>query len=421
MPRRNTFRIAVRKYHPFEQAIASQWAAFEAEAHTGLTLEAVPMDLHPLEDSLFTSGGMKNGAWDVCFIATDWIAAMHSSGAALDLAPLLAEDPVPGFDQGAWPDSLLRLQRFQGSILGTPYHDGPECLIYRKDLFSDPARCAAYESQFNKPLTPPLTWQDFHRIARFFHAPAKNLYGAVFAAFPDAHNSVYDFLLQLWTRGGTLFDTNNQARFNTPEAASALTFYRAILTDSTAVHPHCKDFDSIQAGLAFARGEAAMMINWFGFATMTHTSPSSVIRGLVDIAGIPSDSGRPTVSLNVYWILAIAAGSPHPDIAWRFLQHCLTPAMDKLTTTSGAIGCRKSTWTDADVNAAIPFYHRMESLHAVAREIPQRPDWPTIAAIIDKLVVNTITTSEPIESLLQHADQQALSLQKPYSDQDLRL
>jgi multiple sugar transport system substrate-binding protein len=176
------------------------------------------------------------------------------------------------------------------------------------------------------------------------------------------------------------------------------------------VHPSCKDFDSIQAGLSFARGEAAMMVNWFGFATMAHTSPDSAIRGLVDIAEIPSDRGHSTTSLNVYWILSIAAGSPYPGVAWRFLQHCLTPAMDKLTTTSGAIGCRKSTWTDPEVNAAIPFYHRMESLHAAAREIPQRSDWPGIAAIIDKLVVSTITADQSVETLLQQAENQVLSL-----------
>ena len=78
--------------------------------------------------------------------------------------------------------------------------------------------------------------------------------------------------------------------------------------------------------------------------------------------------------------------------------------MDKLTTTYGAIGCRKSTWHDPEVNAAIPFYHRMESLHCVAREIPQRSDWPRIAGLIDRLVVSAITTSTPIETLLADAD-----------------
>src|SRR5580658_9687744 len=134
MNRAQLFRIAVRKYGPFEQAIRAQWQAFEAEARTGLMLDLVALDLHPLEEALFTSGGMENGDWDVAFVATDWIASMHEQGCALDLAPLLQNDPPEDYPHG-WTDSLLRLQRIGDAVLGVPYHDGPECLIYRRDLF----------------------------------------------------------------------------------------------------------------------------------------------------------------------------------------------------------------------------------------------------------------------------------------------
>ena len=397
------FRIAVRKYPPFEQAIRAQWQAFEAEARTGLTLDLVALDLQPLEEALFTSGGMKNGDWDVAFVATDWIASMHEQGCAVDLAPLLNDDPPADYPKG-WTDSLLRLQRIGNAVLGVPYHDGPECLIYRRDLFDDADLGALYQQQFGEPLAPPSTWERFHRIARFLHQPSHELYGTVFAAFPDGHNSVYDFLLQVWTRGGDVFDSAGRVHFETPEAIEALTFYRAILADKQAIHPDCLTLDSVAAGLAFAAGHVAMMINWFGFATMAHTSPESAVRGRVGVADIPHGGKGTTASLNVYWILSIPAGSPHQRQACRFLRHVLTPAMDKLTTTSGAIGCRRSTWNDPEVNAAIPFYHRIEQLHANAREIPQRPDWPRIAAIIDKLVTDTITTDAPIEELLRQAD-----------------
>ncbi len=403
MNRTEQFRIAVRKYPPFEQAIRAQWDAFEAVARTGLTLDLVALDLKPLEDALFASNGMHEGEWDVAFIATDWIASMHAQGCAVDLAPLLAADPPQDYPHG-WTDSLLRLQRIDSSVLGVPYHDGPECLIYRRDLFENPELQALYQQQFAEPLAPPTTWPAFHRIAGFLHGRRPGLCGAVFAAFPDGHNTVYDFLLQLWTRGGSLFDASGRIHFTTTEATEALTFYRAILVDQQAVHPDCLKLDSVGAGLAFATGHVAMMINWFGFAAMAHTSSESATRGFVSIADIPHAGPGSTASLSVYWILSMAKGSPHCDIAWPFLRNTLTPAMDKLTTTCGAIGCRRSTWSDPEVNAAIPFYRRIEQLHARAREIPQRADWPRIAAVIDTLVAATINTSEPIEELLRQAD-----------------
>jgi multiple sugar transport system substrate-binding protein len=408
-PRNQTFRIAVRKYAPFEQAIRAQWQTFEAEARTGLTLDLVALDLHPLEEALFTTNGMRDGDWDAAFVATDWIASMHAQQCAVDLAPLLRDDPPQGYPAG-WSPSLLRLQRIGETILGVPYHDGPECLIYRRDLFEDPKIRRRYEQQYSKPLTPPTTWDEFHRIARFLHNPEEQLYGTVFAAYPDGHNSVYDFLLQLWTRNGDLFSPSGEIRFHTSEAVAALSFYRTMLADKDAVHPDCLKLDSVAAGLAFAAGTVAMMINWFGFATMAHTSPESAIRGKVDIAPIPHGEQGSTASLNVYWILSIASGSPHRHAAWQFLRHTQTPAMDKLTTTRGAIGCRISTWHDAEVNAAIPFYHRIEQLHAHAREIPQRSDWPQIAAIIDALVTATVTTQTPIPDLLRQAEASLIEL-----------
>ncbi len=396
------FRIAVRRYGAFEQAIRMQWQAFEDKANTGLTLDLVPLDLHPLEHALLTSNGMAKGDWDVAFVATDWVSAMNDLNCAVDIAPMLAADHPPDWPHG-WTTSLLRLQTLNSRVLGAPYHDGPECLIYRRDLFDDPAHRERFRSQHQRELAPPTTWQQFHELARFFHAPEQKLYGTAVAAYPDGHNCVYDFLLQLWTRGGELFTLAGKLNFLTPEAELALAFYRDLLTDRDAVHPDCLAFDSVALGTRFAAGELAMMVNWFGFATAAHTSPDSNVRGKVDIAGLPSESPANSVSLNVYWILSIASGSPHQELAWQFLRHTLTPAMDRLTTLCGAIGCRRSTWTDPEVNARIPFYRRMDELHRVAREIPQRRDWPAIARTIDMLVTQTITTRTPIRNLLEDA------------------
>ena len=403
LPRERVFRIAVRRYPQFEAAIRAQWEAFEREARSGLTLDLVALDLHALEDALFASGGMANGDWDIAFVATDWVSAMHARGCAVDLAPLLQRAPPPDYPQG-WSPSLLHLQRIGDAVLGVPYHDGPECLIYRRDLFDDPAQQSEFRARFGRALAPPTTWAAFHETARFFHRPADGLYGTVFAAFPDGHNSVYDFLLQLWTRGGELFTPAGKLRFATPQAEAALTGYRALLNDDAAVHPECLQLDSVAAGLRFAAGEAAMMVNWFGFATHAHLAAESAVRGLVDVADVPAGPGGSSVSLNVYWLLAMPTGTPHRELATRFLLHTQTPAMDKLTTTSGAIGCRRSTWNDAEVNALLPFYRRMESLHRNAREIPQREDWPRIAATIDLLVTRTITTATPARTLLEQAD-----------------
>ena len=374
----NKFRVAVRAFPPFESAIGKQWDSFESRARTGLELEAVPFDLHPLHAALF---GPSAQAWDVAFVVTDWIAEAAESNIMLDLSQSLATDPPDGYPD-AWTPSLLRFQQVEGRVLGLPYHDGPECLIYRKDLFDAAG------------LTPPRTWEEFHSIARALTIPSANRYGAIFAAYPDGHNTVYDFCLQLWSRGGELSQLDSAA------AREALRFYRQILRDRAAVHPNCAEFDSVKTGYAFARGEVALMVNWFGFAAMCETSKESSVRGKVAVAGVPGG-----VSLNVYWTLAIPSNCARQDIAWQFLRHCASPEMDKLLTLDGAIGCRKSTWTDADVNRAIPFYREMQGLHAGARELPRRADWSRIASVIDDLVLQAINGDHSETELLAEAQE----------------
>jgi multiple sugar transport system substrate-binding protein len=397
---RKTFRVAIRKFDPFESAIRKQWADFQAAEGSNLELDGVALDLHPLYDSLFEQGGLRNGEWDVAFLPSDWFAQVYEERAVVDLAPYLQADAPEGYPHG-WTENLLRLQQFGDAVVGLPYHDGPECLIYRTDLFESPTEQAAYQSLYGTPLGLPRNWQEYHQIARFFQRPEQGVYGTGFAAFPDGHNTVYDFCLQLWTRGGELFDGDGNILLDTPEAIRALEFYRAIVNDASAVHPGSREFDSVKSGLAFANGEIAMMVNWFGFASLAQTFDISKVRGLVDIAPIPGDPGGRPVSLSVYWILSVAAGSHHPEIAYRFLRHCASVRMDKLLTLEGGIGCRKSTWEDRDVNQVIPFYQKMSSLHQYARELPKRSDWNALAARIDRLVLDTINTQTPIPDLVK--------------------
>jgi multiple sugar transport system substrate-binding protein len=406
---RDTFRIAIRKFEPFESAIRKQWMAFESQTRTGLRLESEAFDLHPLQQSLFGQQGLSRGEWDVAFINTDWVSSIYSSGAVMDLSSYPRSDPPEDYPHG-WTESLLRLQNMHGTVLGLPYHDGPECLLYRKDLFENSAENETYLQRFGTRLRPPKTWKEFSQIAHFFHRPQKHLYGTAFAAYPDGHNTVYDFLLQLWSRGGELLGSSGHLQFNTLEAVQALSFYRSMLQDKDAVHPASKKMDSVQLGGAFANGEVAMMVNWFGFAAMAETTASSKIRGKVGIAQIPHGETGSSMSLNIYWMLSIATGSPYRNIAYRFLRHCASREMDKLLTLEGGTGCRRSTWNDEEVNRIVPFYGQLEDFHAIAREVPQLAQWPHIASIIDSLVVNTIETSQPIYDLLKMADSQATTL-----------
>jgi len=400
----DTIRIAVRKFGPFETALQKLWDDYCETSGCVLKAEMVPMDLNDLHRMTLEDHGLKTGDWDIAHIVTDWLLEAWESGALEDLQPYIARNAPQGFPTG-WSDSLLNMQKFDTAIAGLPFHDGPECLIYRKDLFEDSKEQQAFYDMHGKHLHVPKTWDDFRTVARFFYRPKQKLYGTVSAGLPDGHNTVFDFCLQLWARGGSLINNNDSVDINTPAAGEGLAFYRDILRDKKAIHPNTMQYESVQAGMAFARGEAAMMVNWFGFASMCEVTDECAVKGKIDIAPIPCTKGNEPTSLNVYWLYTIGAGSKHKQTAYDFIRFAINRRNDKLLTLEGGIGCRISTWRDGGINAIIPYYHKLEQLHQNARTLPQKNNWSQIARIIDEAVLGAINTDIAIDQLLLEAQQ----------------
>jgi multiple sugar transport system substrate-binding protein len=386
------FRIAVRKFDPFEITLHKLWEAFCNEYNCTMEVEMIPLELHDLYDATITENGLKNGDWDIAHLNTDWIVDAVNNKAVENLTPFIAQTPPDNFPEG-WHPSLLHLQQIENGTYGLPFHDGPECLIYRKDLLDDPIEKSNFKNKNNYELGPPRTWKEFVDIAAFFNRPNENLYGCVFANYPDGHNMVFDFCLQLWTRGGSLLDSQNTININQTAAIEALDFYRTLVNNSQVVHPKSKEFGSVEAGMAFAKGEAALAINWFGFASMCEVIEESKVKGKVDIAELPYDPNHKTASLNVYWLYTIGTGSKHQQLAYDFLRFATTASSDKLLTNEGGIGCRKSTWTDPDINQIIPFYNKLSLMHENALTLPQTPIWPKVAELIDQMVLQALNNS----------------------------
>lgn len=394
-----TLTIAVRKFDPFESAIRRQLADFARCAAVDVGVELEALELNDLHRRLIGERGLGDGSLDIAFLSTDWLAEAQAAGLIEDLTAHLARAPLADFPQ-AWSRSLLGLQSFAGGFWGLPYHDGPACLIYRKDLLAEAA------------LEVPRTWEAFHAAARRLHSPREGRYGTALALFPDGHNGFYDFCIQVWSRGGEPFGADARPQLCSPAAAQALEFLRDLAADAQAIAPGARDLDSVKSGLLFCEGKVALMANWFGFAALGERWQESRVRGRIAVAPLPRGTGEGgrSVSLNVFWVLALAAGSPRKDLAWAFLRHIATAPMDKVTMLEGAIGVRRSTWADPEVNRLIPFCHELEALHEHARELPAHPRLADIAHVIDDLLARAIATRLPVESLLREAQRRVESI-----------
>jgi multiple sugar transport system substrate-binding protein len=396
----NSLRILIRNYADFENALTEEARLFEAD-HPGTKIELISVGIHELYNSAITKAGLRDGRFDLALLVTDWLAEAHAAGALENLHPWQQHIPIRDWP-GGWPRSLVQPLLFGNHLSSIPWHDGPECLVYRTDLFHDAAACNAFRSQFHRDLAPPATWEEFEQTARFFTDPNTNRYGTVFASFPDGHNTLYDFALQVWSRGGELIDSAGRPSLTTPIALAALGFYRRVVSDPALCHPKSPQLDSTQSGDLFLAGEVAMMANWFGFAARA-SREESPLAGKVAIAPIPTANGAPPVSLSVFWALAMGRGSRHKELAWQFLRYVASPERDLGITRHGTVGVRLSTWRDPELQARIPVYREVEAISLGARQLPSGPAMASFATIIDDVITGALTTSEPSAAILESA------------------
>lgn len=393
-------RILIRNYADFENALKEQADLF-ASLHEGVEVELVSVGIHELHRQAIVEGGLRDGHFDLALLVTDWLAEGLSVGALEDLHRWQAQHPIPEWPEG-WPRSLVKPLIIHEKLSSLPWHDGPECLVYRSDLFADSARREDFKTQHGRELAPPTNWEDFEQVARFFTDPSRNLYGTVFAGFPDGHNTLYDFALQIWSRGGELSGSDGHPQINTPEAIAAIDYYRRILGDATVCHPRSPQLDSTQSGDLFLEGEVAMMVNWFGFATRS-CREGSPLGGKVAIAPIPSAAGVAPVSLSVFWAMAMGAGSHNKSLAWDFLRFVAAPERDLAVTRHGTVGVRLSTWRNSELQARIPVYSQIEQISLNARQLPSGIHMPAFAEIVDSVITRALTTNEPTPIILGSA------------------
>ncbi len=137
-------------------------------------VEVVAFDLPGLEDAVLGSNGLRAGGWDLAIFPTDWIGSAINTAAIENLTPWMHSNPLPDWPEG-WPASLREPLRHGEDFYCIPWHDGPECLIYRKDLFENPEEQKAFAAQSGRELKPPITWEEFHETARFFTRPSQSL------------------------------------------------------------------------------------------------------------------------------------------------------------------------------------------------------------------------------------------------------
>jgi multiple sugar transport system substrate-binding protein len=401
-------RLIAREFVGFERAFARQIASYR-ETHPDVEVDFEYLDVPPLYDTMVSRRGALSGHYDLFLAVTDWLPNLMQDGLVLCLDDYLKHSPPPGWPDG-WPATLRGLQQDrQGRVFGIPYHNGPEVFMYRTDLFGDPIEQQRFQRAHGRQLTVPRTWSEFLDVARFFTRPDEDLCGCVVAAKPDGHNDVYDFTIHLASRGGQLLDDQGRPAFYSPEGEAALCYYLDLIHTYRVTQPLPWEYDSVASGEFYASGRAAMMWNWIGFLSVADLPSMSKIPGRTQATMLPSGEGPRgrAVSLIVYWVMTIAAGSRDPDAAWALLRHLATPEMDAITAEEGGSGTRLSTWRSPTIRRQFPYYAIVEDIHQHVETMPAIAQYPAFNDVLNNMLDAAVQGRESVSDALRHASRQA--------------
>lgn len=356
-----------RDFVGYRDALSAQQQAWSAGEVHGKWLP-----FPQLERDVLHGRACTDGEADLVMVPADWIPALAASGRIVPLG-------AAAHERGPWSASFDPPLLAAGQRWAAPYHDGPQLLFWRTDLYGDPDEQVRFRRAHGRELAPPRSWDELEMHARWFTRPEEGLWGTVFAGFPDGHNNVYDFVAQLWRYGGDLFDEAGRAAYASDAGVRAATWLRDIVHE--ACTPAAHDLDSVASGDEFAAGRVAVAVNWAGFTAMAQ-GEASVVRQRY--ACTTAFEASPTV--NAFWAVAVTAGCGNPDAARAFVAHLGRPDMDRLTTVHGACGACLSSWRDPDILSRHPEQALFETAHARSRPLPPRPELPAVVAVLNAAV-----------------------------------
>jgi len=315
----------------------------EFEKLTGISVEVTPLSWDAGHEKVVSDYVAKAGAYDGATI-DGWVMANFTQSGYLVPQDQFWNNSAlrdPNFNFDDLVPSIVDLNcTWQNEWWGLPYIGDVSVLFYRKDLFDK------YD------MKPPETWDEYTQTAKFF---AKDV-------FEQEH--VYGSAEQLkmgidcptsWVyRYGGPFDQYHPV-VNNKYGKQAFQWTKDVLPYSA---PATLEYDSMESGDAFLRGDVAMNPNW-GFLAGKAVDPTmSKIQDKWFVAPVPKGLEKRTPFLGG-WVLGILPYSKRKEAAFLFFEYHSTQQNQKrvvLDPSLGSVPTRTSVLSDPDVVAKFPYY-----------------------------------------------------------------
>ena len=277
------------------------------EEETGITVEMEVTPYDRMFELTIQELRQGTGGYDFIYVEQDFFYSYLSKGYLVNLSEVMREKPeliLPDFDP---VDFTSFINEFRDpatrDLYGVPIEAFLKMYLYRKDLFDDPAIQAAFAAEYNYPLAPAVTVEQYRDNAEFFtrygQENNRELWGTTVQAAVDHSGSFYEFFETIAPPFGIYnwgINVNNYkatvangGQLDSPLAKEALAFWVDLLQYAPPESTHSAWNEVAET---FAAGRAAQ--GWVygeNTAWIATDSDRSEVVGKVGVALPPVSSG----------------------------------------------------------------------------------------------------------------------------------
>jgi len=358
--------------------------AFEEE--TGIKVEMDTISYNNMYDKQVIELSSKSGTHDIYTIPDYWTGQYTSGGWLTSLDKFINSDLYnSSFDINDIPESLLKLNSYNGELFVMPFKYNTRLLFYRKDIFNE------------KNLSVPTTWDEMQSVAASL--TKNDFYGIDLSLNPENLTDLFhDFLS---SAGGKFFKDDLKAGFNDTAGVEAVEFMKNLLNYAPkgSLGRSWPETSNLMA-----QGKIGMAFLIPSFAGELNNPEKSFVAGKIGFTTIPANKYSSTYVSS--WGIGISSSSKNPEAAYLFIQWLLSKERIKdftIATRGGIIPARKSILLDSEILGNYPQMQAAKKAAEGAWMWPSITTIPQIKKVFSRNIQQALIGEKSIEKALEDA------------------
>ncbi len=275
------------------------------KANPDIKVEIEYVAYDALHDKITTAMASNPPAYDV-FLGDDiWYAEFAKSGYALDVTDRISKDMHDKIFPAAWDITTV-----SSKVYGMPWLLDEKYFFYNEELLKQ----AGFDA-------PPSTWEELLAQSKVLKDQGVVEYPMVWS-WGQYEAAICDWVILLYGNGGSLVDDKGAPAFNSPVGIKTLSWMVQTIDDGYT-NPASISYVEEDVRNVFSQGNAAFAVNWtYMYDLVNFNDKESKVTGKIKMALMPGfeGSGAQSASINGSMGFSVAATSPNPDAAWKYIE-----------------------------------------------------------------------------------------------------